>query len=252
MSIHPTAVIEEGASIGAGCIIHAHAMIKRHAVLEDGVVVHSYAVIGDDPQDLSFNAETDSSVNIGARTVIREFVTMHRSTRAGAATVVGADCYLMTAVHIGHDCQLADHVIVASNSILAGHVQLGSHAFLGGGAAVHQFCRIGEGAMIGGLGRITRDVPPFTMATERNELIGLNKVGLRRRGVKAEAIAEIKAAFRVVCAPTGNAKELAAEALATNRFHTAEAQRFLAFFSEGRRGFLRRREHSQSPDDASE
>jgi UDP-N-acetylglucosamine acyltransferase len=252
MSIHPTAVIETGAVIGAGCVIHAHAMIKRHAVLEDGVVVHSYAVIGDDPQDLSFKTESDSSVRIGARTVIREFVTVHRSTRAGAATVVGADCYLMTAVHIGHDCQVAERVVIASSVLLAGHIQVGPHVFIGGGAAFHQFCRIGEGAMIGGLARITRDVPPFTMATERDELIGLNKVGLRRRGVKAEAMAEIKEAFRVVCAPTGNAKALAADALATNQFHTAEAQRFLQFFTAGRRGFLRRRDRHHSSDDAAE
>jgi UDP-N-acetylglucosamine acyltransferase len=249
MSIHPSAIIEAGAVIGNGCIIHAHAMIKRHAVLEDGVVVHSYAVIGDDPQDLSFNPTTDSSVRIGARTVIREFVTVHRSTREGAATVVGADSYLMSSVHIGHDCQLAERVIIASSVLLAGHIQVGSHVFLGGGAAIHQFCRIGESAMIGGLARITRDVPPFTMATERDELVGLNKVGLRRRGFKAEAMAEIKEAFRIVCAPTGNARTIAAAALAEDRFQTVEARRFLSFFSEGRRGFLRRRDSSHASED---
>ncbi len=252
MSIHPTAIIEDGAIIGAGCVIHAQAMIKRHAVLDNGVVVHSYAVIGDDPQDLSFDSRIDSKVHIGARTVVREFVTVHRSTRVGEATSVGSDVFLMSGVHVGHDSKIADHVIMASNAIIAGHTQIGAYAFLGGGVGVHQFTRIGESAMVGGLARITRDVPPFTMATERDELIGLNKVGLRRRGFKAETIAELKALLRLVCAPTGNAKALAAEAVATGKYHSEEAQRFLKFFNEGRRGFLRQRQNAHLTIDSAE
>ena len=174
MQIHPTALVESGARLGAACIIHPYAVISRHCVLGDGVVVHPFAVLGGDPQDLSFNAANDSAVHIGARTIIREHVTISRSTRSGSATEIGAECFLMATCHVAHDCRVGDRVVIANAALLAGHVHVGDRSFLGGGAVIHQFCRIGEGAMIGGGARISRDVPPFTMVTERNALIGLN------------------------------------------------------------------------------
>jgi UDP-N-acetylglucosamine acyltransferase len=239
MSIHPTAIVEDGATLGADCVIHAHAHVTRHCVLGDGVVVHPFAVIGGDPQDLSFDPKLATFVRVGARTVLREHVTINRATKAGLATEVGADCFLMTASHLGHDCRVADRVIMANAVLLAGHVQVGERAFIGGAAAVHQFVRIGEGVMLGGLARITRDIPPFTMAAERDELIGLNVVGLRRRGLKGPVVAELKAAYRAVCGPVGNPRELAAALLAAGTMQSAEARRFLEFFAGGRRGFLR-------------
>jgi UDP-N-acetylglucosamine acyltransferase len=124
-------------------------------------VVHPFAVIGGDPQDLSFDAATASGVRIGARTVIREHVTISRATRAAAATEVGTDCFLMAGCHVAHDCRIGHRVVIANAVLLAGHVQIGDRAFLGGGAVIHQFCRIGEGAMIGGGARISRDIAPF-------------------------------------------------------------------------------------------
>jgi UDP-N-acetylglucosamine acyltransferase len=239
MSIHPTAIVEDGAVLGAGCVVHAHAHVTRHCVLGAGVVVHPFAVIGGDPQDLSFDSTLATGVAIGARTVLREHVTVNRATKPGAVTEIGADCFLMTASHVGHDCRVGERVIMANAVLLAGHVHVGERAFIGGGAAIHQFVRIGESVMLGGLARITRDVPPFTMATERDELVGLNVVGLRRRGFKAAVVAEIKESFRTVCRPTGNPRELAAAALAGGGFQSAEARRFLEFFAGGRRGFLR-------------
>lgn len=239
MSIHPTAIVEDGAIVGADCVIHAHAHVTRHCVLGDGVVVHPFAVIGGDPQDLSFDATLATSVRIGARTVLREHVTINRATKAGSATEVGADCFLMTASHLGHDCRVGDRVIMANAVLLAGHVQVGERAFLGGAAAIHQFVRIGEGVMVSGLARITRDIPPFTMAAERDELVGLNVVGLRRRGLKGPVLTELKGALRSVCRPVGNPRELAAAALAAGTFASAEARRFLEFFAGGKRGFLR-------------
>ncbi len=239
MSIHRTAIVEDGAVLGDGCVIHAHAHVTRHCVLGDGVVVHPGAVIGGDPQDLSFDPQLATFVRIGARSVLREHVTINRASKAGLATELGADCYLMTASHLGHDCQVADRVIMANAVLLAGHVHVGERAFIGGAAAVHQFVRIGEGVMLGGLARITRDIPPFTMAAERDELVGLNVVGLRRRGLKGTVVAELKAAFRTVCGPIGNPRELAAGALASGSFQSAESRRFLEFFAGGRRGFLR-------------
>jgi UDP-N-acetylglucosamine acyltransferase len=241
MSIHPTAIVENGAVLGADCVIHAHAHVTRHCVLGDAVVVHPFAVIGGDPQDLSFDCRLSSGVRIGARTVLREHVTVNRATRADASTEIGADCFLMTASHVGHDCRIGERVVMANAVLLAGHVHVGERAFVGGAAVFHQFVRVGEGAMVSGLSRITRDVPPFTMAAERDELIGLNVVGLRRRGLKPPVVAELKAAFRAVCRPIGNPRELAAAALAGGAFQSPEARRFLEFFGGGRRGFLRAR-----------
>ena len=122
MTIHPTAIVEDGAQLGAGCVIHAYAIVTRHCVLGDGVVVHSFAVVGGDPQDLSFDPATRSGVRIGARTVIREHVTIHRATKADSWTEVGAGCFLMVSCHVAHDCRLADKVIMANAVLLAGHV----------------------------------------------------------------------------------------------------------------------------------
>ena len=250
MSIHPTAIIEDGATLGAGCVIHAHAIITGHCELGSGVVVHPFAVIGGDPQDLGFDPATASRVRIGARTVLREHVTVNRATKAGGATEVGEDCYLMAGSHVAHDCRLGDRVILANAVLLAGHVSIGERAFVGGAAAMHQFCRIGESAMVGGLGRITRDVPPFTMATERDELIGLNIVGLRRRGFRPPVVAELKRASREVCRSAGNPRDLAAAALGGGGYASDEARRFLDFFAAGRRGFLRARTGGADADPA--
>jgi UDP-N-acetylglucosamine acyltransferase len=248
MQIHPTALIQDGARLGAGCVIHAHSLIARHCELGDGVVVHPFAVIGGDPQDLSFDAGTQSGVRIGARTIIREHVTISRATRAGASTEVGSDCFLMAACHVAHDCRIGSHVVIANAVLLAGHVQIGDRAFLGGGAVIHQFCRIGEGAMIGGGARISRDIAPFSLATERNAVIGLNIVGLRRRGLKREVMDEIKRAFRALDTPVGNLREIASATLQRGTFTSPEARSFLDFFQGGRRGFARVRRGSAAEE----
>jgi UDP-N-acetylglucosamine acyltransferase len=237
--VHPTAVIEAGAQIGADCEIHAGAVITRHAVLGDRVAVHPYAVVGGDPQFLKFDRATASSVRIGAGTTIREFATVNRSIYAGQATVVGENCFLMTGAHLGHDCALGNNVVLANNALLGGHVSVGDFCFIGGGAAAHQFVRIGEGVMLGGLSRITRDLAPFTIVAERDEVSGLNLIGLKRRGVSREAIRELKAAFRTVYSNSGNIRELAAAALAGGTFVSAEARTFLEFFTTGKRSFAR-------------
>jgi UDP-N-acetylglucosamine acyltransferase len=237
--IHPTAVVEDGAQLGADCEILAHAVVTRHAVLGDRVVVHPGAVVGGDPQFLKFDRATPSFVRVGAGTVIRENVTLNRAIYADKSTIIGERCFLMAGSHAGHDCALGDDVVLANNVMLAGHVSVGSFSFIGGGAAVHQFCRIGEGAMVGGLARISRDLAPFTITAERDEVSGLNLVGLKRRGFSRETIRELKHAFRAVYFSVGNIRELAAAALASGTYETAEARRFLAFFAEGKRGFAR-------------
>lgn len=237
MSIHPTAIIEEGAQLGQGCVIHPHAIIKRGTVLGDGVAVHPFAVVGGDPNFLKFDPATVSGTRVGAGTVIREHVTINRSIYPGKDTVVGARCYLMANAHVGHDCTVGDDVVLATNIMLGGHVDVGSYTFFGGGAGAHQFCRIGEGVMIAGLARITQDLAPFLLVAERNEVSGLNLVGLKRRGLGREAIGELKECYRTVFAG-GDPRKLAAARLAGG-VRSAEAGRFLAFFAGGKRGFAR-------------
>jgi UDP-N-acetylglucosamine acyltransferase len=238
--IHPTAIIEDGAQLGADCVVHAHAVITRHARLGDGIIVHPGVVVGGDPQDLKFDPATSSHVRIGARTVLREQVTVNRSTKPGGETVVGADCFLMAGAHVAHDCAVGDHVVFANNVLLAGHVSIESFAFIGGGAAFHQFTRVGESAMVGGLARITLDIPPFVLAAERDEIVGLNLVGLKRRGFSHEVLAELKECFREVYFDGGNVRQRA-QALLGRGGQSAEVRRFLEFFSGGRRGIARAR-----------
>lgn len=248
--IHPTAIIEDGAHLGADCEIQAHALIKHGAVLGDRVVVHPFAVIGGDPQDLKFDRTTPSGVRIGSGTTIREQVTINRSTRPGGFTEIGENCFLMAASHVAHDCVVGRHVVLANAVLLAGHVQVGDHAFLGGGAVFHQFIRVGESAMVSGGSRISLDLAPFLMVAERNEIVGLNLVGLRRRGFSRAAIGELKAAFRTVYFTPGNIRTVAAAALAEDCFATVEARRFLEFFAAGGgRGFARARRAAGKEDD---
>ncbi len=164
--IHPTAIVEPGATLGADCEVMAYAVVTRHVVLGDRVVIHPFAVVGGDPQYLKFERGTAAGVRVGAGTVIREHVTINRSIHAGKSTEVGANCFLMAASHVAHDCEVGDNVVLANAALLAGHVSVGAGSFLGGGAAIHQFCRVGENVMVAGHASITRDVPHFTMVAE--------------------------------------------------------------------------------------
>ena len=240
-TIHPTAIVEPGAQLGTDCEIQAYAVITKHCILGDGVVVHPFTVIGGDPQYLKFDRATVSRVEIGAGTVIREHSTLNRSICPEGVTRVGRNCFLMTGSHVAHYCVVGDNAVLANAVALAGHVTVGDHAFLGGGALVHQFCRIGESVMVSGHASITRDLAPYTMVAERDEVIGLNAVGLRRRGIPRTAIGELKQAFRAVYFTPGNIRAVAAEALAAGTYTSPEAGRFLQFFSQGKRSFARAR-----------
>ncbi len=249
--IHPTAIVESGAQLGAGCEIQVGANVTKHCMLGDRVVVHPFAVVGGDPQYLQFDRALVTGVRVGAGTVIREHVTINRSIHLGKSTIVGESCFLMAASHVAHDCVVGHHVVLANAVLLAGHVSIGDYAVLGGGSAVHQFCRIGEGVMVAGHASITRDVPPFTMVAERDDVIGLNAVGLRRRGASPAIVTELKAAFHEVYFTLGNIRKVAATLLASGKFPSAEAQRFLEFFAGGKRSFARaRRAQDTHSDDA--
>lgn len=239
VAIGPYAIVGAGVEIGAGTVLAAHAVVRQGTILGERCLVDSHAVLGGDPQDLRFDTRMRSGVRLGDDVVVREGVTIHRATREGAFTEIGAGTLLMAYAHAAHDCVVGHHAIVANNVLLGGFVEIGPYAFLGGGAAFHQHLRVGESAMCGGIARCSQDVPPFSMVAERDELVGLNLVGLRRRGFSREAIASIKRAFTELYRGGGNLRERAVRMLDSPSMAGEEARRFLNFFTEGERGFAR-------------
>lgn len=236
VTVGPYALIEAGVVVGAGSRIAAHAILKQGTILGTQVSVDHFAVIGGDPQDLSFERAIISGVQIGDRTVIREHVTIHRATKPAGMTSIGTDGLLMAGAHVAHDCVLGHAVILANGCMLGGHVQVGDRAFISGGVAVHQFCRIGGGSLTSGNAVMTEDVPPNTLAHGRNTCAGLNLIGLRRRSLPLTTIAELKQAYHLVYTLGGNCATLAETALASGAFHAEEARAFLQFFLGGKRG----------------
>jgi UDP-N-acetylglucosamine acyltransferase len=196
--IGPFVVVEDDVVIGDGCEIRTHAVIKRFTELGAQNTVHEGVVLGGEPQDVAFKGQ-DSRLVIGDRNLIREGVTIHRSTKPGGATLVGSDCFLMAHAHIAHDNRIGDRAILANNVMLAGHVEIAERAFLGGGVGVHQFCRVGRMAMIGGYAKVVQDCLPFVItdgAPARAR--GLNVVGLRRAGVSASQLRTLHQAYRLL------------------------------------------------------
>jgi UDP-N-acetylglucosamine acyltransferase len=198
VSVGPYAVVEDGAEIGPGCELRAHSVVKRHTRLGAGNSVHEHAVLGGEPQDLSWDGGPTGLV-VGDRNRIREGVTLHRAARPGGTTLVGCDCFLMAYVHVAHDCRLGDHVILANNVALAGHVEIGERAFVSGGVVVHQFCRVGRLAMVGGNTKVVQDCLPFVVTDGHpGRARGLNVVGLRRAGVGLRQVRALREAYRLL------------------------------------------------------
>ncbi|MEO0794989.1 MAG: acyl-ACP--UDP-N-acetylglucosamine O-acyltransferase [Verrucomicrobiota bacterium] len=240
----PSAIIESNVTAGKDTTIAPFAVVKSRTTLGDGVEIDHFAVIGGDPQYLKFDPTTNSGVTVGHDTRIREGVTINRSIHSGKNTVVGSNCFLMANSHVGHDCEIGDRVVLANGVLLGGHVTIGSNVFIGGNAAVHQFCRIGEGAMIGGVARITYDVPPFVTAANENEVAGLNLIGLKRRGFSPEEINDLKRCYRAVylSKPVGSPKTKAVQAIQEGLATTDRGKQFLTFFEfEDSRGYTRKR-----------
>jgi len=245
--IGPYAVIEDGVEIGEGSIIGEHAILRSGTVLGRNCRVDAHVVLGGLPQDLSFDPRTPSGVLVGDGVTFREGVTVNRATREGHFTEVGPEAFLMANCHVGHDCVLGAHVILANGVLLGGHVTIGRHTFVGGAAAMHQFIRIGESAMISGLSRVSQDVPPFCLMAERNELVGLNLVGIRRRGMEKETVRELKRLYHLVYGIEGRPRVLAAGALGDRMASTEEGRSFLEFITaESKKGMIRPRKSSES------
>lgn len=242
VTVGPYAVIEDGVEIGKGSIIGEHAILRTGTVLGKNCRVDAHVVLGGLPQDLSFDPRTPSGVLVGDGVTFREGVTVSRATREGTFTRIGPEAFLMANCHLGHDCVLGAHVILANGVLLAGHVTIGRHTFVGGAAAMHQYIRIGESAMISGMSRVSLDVPPFCLMAERNELIGLNLVGMRRRGLDKEAVRELKSLYHLIYGVEGRPRALAEGALGDRMAGTDEGRAFLEFVAaESRKGIIRPR-----------
>ncbi|MDB5415337.1 MAG: acyl-ACP--UDP-N-acetylglucosamine O-acyltransferase [Rubritepida sp.] len=200
--VGPSVVLEEGVELVSHVVIEGETRIGAECH------VSPYASVGLPPQDLKYRGEPTGCV-IGPRSQLREHVTIHRGSVGGdGVTRVGADCLLMACSHVGHDSRLGDRVILANNVMLGGHVQVGEQCFLGGGAAIHQLVRIGRHAMVGGLAGVTNDVPPFgNVFGLPARLVGLNVVGLRRRGFSRENLHALRAAFRLLFRDPGTFAE---------------------------------------------
>jgi len=196
--IGPFCLIDGPATLGPGVSLAGHAWLHGQVSVGQQSTIGWGAVIGADPQDLSFDPATPSGVEIGPNNAIREYVTIHRSTQPGGTTRTGAHVMLMVGVHLAHDCAIGEHAVIANNVMLGGHVCVGERAFLGGGGAFHQFIRVGSYSITQGNASFSKDVPPFSIAHGLNRLSGVNSIGLRRAGFDPATRTEIKLLFRLL------------------------------------------------------
>jgi UDP-N-acetylglucosamine acyltransferase len=252
MKVHPTAIVCQGAELsddveigahaiigggvrlGPGCVVQAHAILEGRTTLGARNFVGYGAVIGATPQDFAFRETVSSEVLIGEGNTFREYVTIHRGTKEGSATVVGNNCYLMVGTHLGHNVRLGDNVVIANNCLLAGYVEIGDGAVLGGGTVFHQFLRVGRLAMVRGGTRFGKDIPPYVSADGENLLSGINAVGLRRAGFSQGARLEVKRAFKLVFWSGINVSQ--ALERAKDETWSADARQFFDFIAASKRG----------------
>ena len=227
VKVGPYAIVEGPAEIGSGCVIEAHAVVTGWVKMGENNTVGYGAVIGADPQDYAFDPATESSVIIGDSNRFREYVTIHRGTKPGTETRIANQCFLMAGSHVGHNSTVGNRVIMANNVLLAGHVLVQEGVFIGGSAVFHQFVRVGRQAVIQGNSSMSKDVPPFLMASGLNRVAGLNSIGLRRSGLAPKQRKEIKDAFKLLYKSGLNTSQ-ALEA-AKERPWGAEAEFFFAF-----------------------
>ena len=262
--IHPTAIVDTSTSLGEevrigpyaiveeGCVIGDYTEIRAHAVICRGSLIGSHnqigygAVIGAEPQDFAYKGEP-SWVEIGSGNKIREYVTIHRASKEGGATLVGDSNFLMGGVHLGHDVHIGNHVIFANNTLLAGHVKVEDRVFLGGATVIHQHVRIGKFAITRGGTRLGKDVPPYFMAVATNQVAGLNRIGLRRAGFSHETRRSLQAAYELIYRSDLNVGQALAEL--RNKFHGPEIAHLVEFISSSKRGICRERSLEGSDDE---
>lgn len=196
--VGPWAFVGPGVEVGDGTEIGARVLIERDTVVGEDCRLFTGAVLGTDPQDLKYQGEP-TVLEVGDRTVIREYATLNRGTTASGRTAVGSDCLIMAYAHVAHDCELGNHVILANAVNMAGHVLIEDWVIVGGITPIHQFVRIGAHAFVGGGSRVSQDVPPYCRAAGNPpSLFGLNSVGLERRGFTEEVRGALKKTYRIL------------------------------------------------------
>ena len=257
-AIHPTAVVDPSARIGANVAIGAYSVVGADVEIGDGSRVgphcsiegptrigrdnrfHGHAAIGGDPQDKKFDGER-TELAIGDRNVFREFVTINRGTGSGGGiTRIGDDNWFLAYVHVAHDCRIGDGCVLSNNATLAGHVEIGDFVILSGFTGVHQFCRIGAHAFVGMGAFVNGDVPPFVMIAQEDygRPRGVNAEGLKRRGFDGERVAAIKRAYRALYV-SGAKLDQAKQQLAELARDSADVRELLDFIERGTRPLLR-------------
>jgi UDP-N-acetylglucosamine acyltransferase len=262
VKIHQTAIIDENAQLGADVEIGPHSIIGAEAVIGEKCIIQSHvvidgpvqmgtgnfighsAIIGAAPQDLGFQAQTKSRVEIGNANVIREHCTIHRGATEGSATVLGDGNFLMVGVHLGHDCRIGNGVVITNNSLLAGHVRVDDRAVIGGGSRFHQSIRIGRVTMVEG--RFTKNLPPFLIAA-KNHVFGVNIIGLRRATFSAEERDEIKRAFKLLYKSGLNTRQ-ACEKAAELEFGPVGREFFDFVADAGKRGIVSYSSNAEGED----
>jgi len=207
------AVVEAGAKVGAFSKIGHHAVVHTGVSMGTGNRVFPHSVVGGEPQDLKYAGQA-TRLTIGDGNLLREFTTFSRGTEeGGGVTRIGDHNLFMANSHVAHDCVVGDHVVMVNCSMLAGHCEVGSHAVIGGLSGLHQRGRVGVHAMVGGMSRLSKDVPPYstTSGCEEIKVYGLNKLGLKRRGMGKEDISALEAAFRLYQDPLLNFSQALAQ-----------------------------------------
>ncbi len=186
VSVGPYSIVGPGVVVGRGTVLGPHVLVERDTTIGEQCQIGKGAVIGSDPQDLKYEGEPSQLV-VGDRTVVREYATLNRGTRASGRTLVGSDCLIMAYAHVAHDCEIGNHVVLSNAVNMGGHVLIEDWAMVGGLTAIHQFVRIGAHSFCGGGSRVPQDIPPYLkVAGNPVKLYGLYAVGLERRGVSED------------------------------------------------------------------
>jgi UDP-N-acetylglucosamine acyltransferase len=232
VTIYKDVVIGEGTWIGSNVTIMDGARIGKNCKIFPGAVISAI------PQDLKYNDE-DTTAVIGDNVTIREFVTINKGTKANHETIIGKNCLIMAYAHIAHDCIIGDNCILANAATLAGHIKIDDWAIIGGLSAIHQFVNIGAHAMISGGSLVRKDVPPFTKAArEPLAFVGINSIGLRRRGFPPDKINEIQDIYRIIYMKNYNVSQATAF-IEAEYPATAERDEILSFIGNSSRGIMK-------------
>lgn len=236
--IAPFATIERDVVIGDNTWIGPNACIMDGARIGKNCKIHPGAVVSGTPQDLKFEGE-ESTLEIGDNTIVREFCTLNRGTKANDTTKIGSNCLLMAYVHVAHDCIIGDHCVLANNATLAGHITVGDWVTIGGKVAIHQFVKIGDHVMIGGGSLVRKDIPPYVKAArEPLAYVGVNSIGLKRRGFTSDQIHRMQDIYRHLFV-LGKNYNTAVEMIRDSVASSAEKDSILGFLEASERGVLK-------------